>query len=98
MKLFILPVDFSSPNVESLTDYILRRQLPSPATEYDRVYLFNNAGTMGKMDKLSQLSCADIKHNMELNLLTPMVLTCKLLRIFEACPFICIVNVSASGA
>ena len=91
-------VDFSTPNLDTLSEFVLNRNVPRVANEYSHVFLFNNAGSLGKLDRLCNQKCVDIKSNLDVNLLAPMVFSCKFLKLYQSCPHVSIINISSLAA
>ncbi|KAJ3320565.1 hypothetical protein HDV06_005188 [Boothiomyces sp. JEL0866] len=65
---------------------------------YKRIYLFNNAGTLGKLDHVRNLSYQDILSNVQINLTGPLFMTGKILEKYDQNSKITIVNVSSLAA
>ncbi|KAJ3040871.1 hypothetical protein HDV00_010331 [Rhizophlyctis rosea] len=91
-----LPTDFSLPDVDASTSTIISA---IPPAKYDIVYLFNNAGSLGKLQRIRDRSCEDIEREMRVNVTAPMVLTSKVLRKYaDDATKTVIVNVSSLAA
>ncbi|KAJ3183030.1 hypothetical protein HDU87_007452 [Geranomyces variabilis] len=78
----------------------LLHAIPNPPDKYSHVYLFNNAGSLGKLDRLRTQTAADIMPAVLLNLTAPLVLTAAFLRAFQptATRKIVVVNISSLAA
>ncbi|KAJ3270746.1 Intraflagellar transport protein 74 [Terramyces sp. JEL0728] len=67
-------------------------------TQYNHIYLFNNAGTLGKLDHVRNLSYQDIVSNVQINLTGPLFMTGKFLDKYDQKSKITVVNVSSLAA
>ncbi|KAJ3161048.1 hypothetical protein HDU86_007667 [Geranomyces michiganensis] len=76
--------DFAQPDPAALDSLCaaLLRSIPNPPEQYSRVYLFNNAGSLGKLDRLRTQTAADIAPAVLVNLTAPLTLTSAFLRMF----------------
>ncbi|KAJ3141020.1 hypothetical protein HDU90_007043 [Geranomyces variabilis] len=77
--------DFAQPDPAALDALCagLLQAIPNPPETYSHVYLFNNAGSLGKLDRLRTQTAADIAPAVLLNLTAPLVLTAAFLRAFK---------------
>ncbi len=67
--------------------------------KWDRIYLFNNAGSLGKLARLADQTPQDIHEAIQLNLTSPMALTSILLKQFEhSSTRFYIINISSLAA
>eukprot|EP00842_Homolaphlyctis_polyrhiza_P002906 jgi/Hompol1/3616/HPOL_003303-RA len=99
LNLFTCAVDFSSQNLDTMCDFIVQRTVPHAPSEYTTVYLFNNAGTLGKLARMRDQTLNDIRRNLEVNLTAPILLTSAFLKRFASeVPKSVIVNVSSLAA
>ncbi|KAI8821430.1 uncharacterized protein EV422DRAFT_42299 [Fimicolochytrium jonesii] len=90
--------DFSRLDLEAVSDEVLRG-LPRPPTDYSQAYLFNNAGSLGKLARFSTLTAADMTSALHLNVTAPMVLTAAFLRHFASSGTkLSIINISSLAA
>lgn len=82
----------TQPNLTSLLNEI-------PCNQYfDKVTLINNAGSLGRLERIDALSYSDYDGSLQLNLVAPLTLTSMVLHRFKETPHICIVNVSSLAA
>ncbi|KAJ3312696.1 hypothetical protein HDV04_002840 [Boothiomyces sp. JEL0838] len=65
---------------------------------YNHIYLINNAGTLGKLDHVRNLSYQDILSNVQINLTGPLFMTGKILEKYDQSSKITVVNVSSLAA
>src|SRR5690606_6487233 len=66
-------------------------------TGVERLTLINNAGALGKVERLSEQTDSDIEHVLTVNSIAPMLLTQKLLQICPIDKEFVLINIS-SGA
>ncbi|TPX57917.1 sepiapterin reductase (L-erythro-7,8-dihydrobiopterin forming) [Powellomyces hirtus] len=90
-------VDFTLPGLDNLCEGLLN-MIPHPGSEYTQVYLINNAGSLGKLDRLRHQTAADIAPAIHVNLTAPMALTTAFLRHFANPTQSTIVNISSLAA
>ncbi|KAI8915863.1 hypothetical protein EDD86DRAFT_6493 [Gorgonomyces haynaldii] len=96
-EIFVAAIDFSSPNLDSLAEYLLVRVTRHPTTHYSKAYLFNSCSTPGTIGFLSELTSNDIKRTIDVDLVAPMILTSKFLKYFQHCQQY-IINITAPEA
>ncbi|KNC96987.1 sepiapterin reductase [Spizellomyces punctatus DAOM BR117] len=89
--------DFTSLDLDSVCKDLFAK-IPHPATQYARVYLFNNAGSLGKLDRMRHQTPDDISPAVHLNLTAPLALTSAFLRHFPNPTQIHIINISSLAA
>ncbi|KAJ3089260.1 hypothetical protein HK102_006816 [Quaeritorhiza haematococci] len=90
-------VDFSDPNMESSIEAVLSG-VPAGVT-YAKAFLFNNAGSLGKLSRVREQSVSDIKAAIDLNVTVPLALTSVFVKKFgSVCKRTTIVNVSSLAA
>ncbi|KAI9002728.1 hypothetical protein BC832DRAFT_585343 [Gaertneriomyces semiglobifer] len=75
--------DFGSHNLDFVSEEILR-QVPDAVSSYTQAYLFNNAGSLGKLDRIRTQTASDIRAAIDLNVTAPTVLTAAFLRRFAS--------------
>jgi len=90
-------IDFQNlDNLEFHLDKVLSGMIPS---SYHRTYLINNAGSLGKLDRLDKLSLSDIRQAMDINVTACIYVTSRFLRQFSGSGRYCtIVNISSLAA
>jgi sepiapterin reductase len=86
----IFTIDFGSRQLgQDLED-----MLAFEYSKYAHIFLFNNAGSIGKLDFLSGLSFQDFELNFNVNVIGPLYLTSRLLSLCSDCKMT-VVNVSS---
>ncbi|KAJ3017422.1 hypothetical protein HKX48_003558 [Thoreauomyces humboldtii] len=100
----VLDFNDSTTDLDAHCENLLSR-IPHPPSSYSRVYLINNAGSLGRLDRLKDQRTEDVAPAIHLNLTAPTVLTSAFLRHFappspspSSTPTITIVNVSSLAA
>ncbi|TPX47036.1 sepiapterin reductase (L-erythro-7,8-dihydrobiopterin forming) [Synchytrium endobioticum] len=69
-----------------------------PPSMYEKVYLFHNAGSLGRLDRIEALTLHDVQHAINLNVTSFMAMTSTFLRHFIECKHVRIINVSSLAA
>ncbi|KAI9199774.1 uncharacterized protein BJ171DRAFT_516964 [Polychytrium aggregatum] len=92
-----LVADFADPQADRVTESIVHN-IPAAPTDYSHFFLFNNAGSLGKLARTRNLQWTDIQSAIHVNVAAPLALTAKLLKVFKDCPSVDIVNVSSLAA
>ena len=88
--------DFSQSDLDPVASSVLS---VIPQQDYDTVYLFNNAGSLGPLKRIRDQDAVDIEREIRINVTAPLVLTSKLLRKFaDTVPKTVVVNISSLAA
>lgn len=82
---------------ESFNEFITNVLNPYKPEEYSHVYIFHNAGSLGKLDFMHTLSTKDIQQAMAINVIAPFTLSTLLLKTFTSSTMM-IVNISSLAA
>ncbi|KAJ3109049.1 hypothetical protein HDU97_009167 [Phlyctochytrium planicorne] len=96
LEIQAVEVDFSSPNLDTICSDVFDSFIPDGS--YDAVFLFNNAGSLGTLDRIRNLTASLIRSALEVNVVAPVVLTAQFLTKFSSCKAVTVVNISSLAA
>eukprot|EP00735_Rhodelphis_limneticus_P005035 TRINITY_DN1672_c0_g1::TRINITY_DN1672_c0_g1_i1::g.17795::m.17795 TRINITY_DN1672_c0_g1::TRINITY_DN1672_c0_g1_i1::g.17795 ORF type:complete len:263 (+),score=57.07,sp/Q17QK8/SPRE_BOVIN/37.12/8e-43,adh_short/PF00106.20/1.5e-15,Nop/PF01798.13/0.16 TRINITY_DN1672_c0_g1_i1:43-831(+) len=89
-------IDFTK--LDDLQSQLETLYKPLDVLSFTAAYLINNAGSLGKLDKIPTFSVQDIRESIDANVTAPFALTSHFLKTFSGCPKKRVVNISSLAA